>query len=583
MKIAILTKAAAPLRLGLAAATMIAANALSTETANYVFKNGAIYTIDSKQPKAEAIAVTGKRISYVGKNPGALAYIGDKTQVIDLQGQMLLPGFVEAHIHPTVAIITMGIDLQTDTVEEILARAKTWADAHPEAPLIRGFGWRFNLFPLTGPNKADLDKPFPDRPVILFGIDGHCAWVNSKALELAGVNARTSDPMPGFSYFQRDPRTSEPTGYLVEVPAFQQVLFKLQAPTLEAMIAAMADQLVKFSAAGITAVFDAGMPGMPTDRGFEAYQDLEKKGKLPLRVVGSYYWNNPETEDPVGIVLRLHEKYHSELVQARTLKINIDGGDLQRTSVMIKPYADDASYHGKFLIEPKLINAAVLKAQAHGVDTHAHALGDGAVRAYLDAVEAAQKTYPKSVSRHANAHGVYLTDEEIARMAKLKVIYQASPQWNDPDPVIEMSTKIIGKDVMFAEMGRIHSVLKAGGRVAFGTDWPAANYVSTYRPLDAIQVALTRAILPQYGKKQFMSVLPPENERIALDQALQASTLDAAYVLGLEDKIGSLQPGKLADLVVLEKDLHNIAPSEISATKVNLTMMNGKITHRIGL
>ena len=556
---------------------------VAAESADYVFKNGAIYTMDAKQPKAQAIAITGKKISYVGTDEGVGAYIGDKTQVTDLKGQMLLPGFVDAHTHPTTAFIAQGADLQYDSLEEILASLKAWADAHPEAKVIRGFGWRYNVFPQTGPNKTDLDKLFPDRPVILAAIDGHSAWVNSKALEMAGVDAKHPDPVPGFSYYQRDPETNEPTGWAVETPAAQEMLGKLDPPTPEAVIAAMTDTLPKFAAAGITAVFDAGMPLMPTDRGFAAYQQLEKEGKLPQRIVGCYYWNNPKAEDPVGTALRLREKFQSELVQAKTLKINVDGGDFQRTTVLIKSYPDEPGYHGEFLLGPELINAAVLKAQADGLDTHAHVVGDGAVRAYLDAVEAAQKAYPKSISRHTAAHATYLTDDEVARMAKLNVTCQASAQWNTPDPGVEVSVKNIGKDVMFTEMGRINSVLEAGGRVAFGADWPAANYTSTFLPLDAIQVSMTREILPKYGKKQFMPILPPENERITLDQALKAQTLDAAYVLGLEDRIGSLEVGKLADVVVLEKDLHTIPTGDISTTKVKLTMMNGKVTHREGI
>ncbi len=508
--------------------SVITVRGAERQAADYVFKNGAIYTMDANAPKAQAVAVTGKEISYVGDDKGAEACVGDNTKVIDLNGSMLLPGFVESHIHPTLAVFAAGADLQTDSLDEVLARTKAWADSHPDAPIIRGFGWRYNVFPPTGPNKADLDKLFPDRPVVLFAIDGHSAWVNSKALAMAGITAETPDPAPGFSWFERDPKTNEPSGWLVEVPAVQAVFFKLQTPSPENVIAAMVEQLAKFSAAGITAAWDAGIPLMPTERGLEAYQDLEKENKLPLRIVGSYYWNNPAADDPVGTVLRLREKHHSELVQAKALKINVDGGDFQHTTVLIKPYADRPGYRGEYLLDPKLINAAVLKAQANGVDTHAHTLGDGAVRAYLDAVEAARKAYPDSPSRHTASHCQYMSDDEIERMAKLNVTYQASAQWNTPDPGVEMSIKIIGKDVMFTEYGRINSVLKAGGRVAFGTDWPAANYVSTYRPLDAIQVALTRAILPQFGTKQFMPVLPPENERITLDQALKASTLDAA-------------------------------------------------------
>ena len=178
---------------------MAAVSALAADKADYVFKNGAIYTLDSKNPTAQAIAITGKHISYVGTNEGVQAFVGDKTQVIDLKGQMLLPGFVDSHIHPANALMAEGADLQTNSLEQLLASLKKWADAHPDAKVIRGYGWRYSLFPATGPTKADLDKLFPDRPVILFPNDGHSAWVNSKALELAGVNASTPDPVPGFS------------------------------------------------------------------------------------------------------------------------------------------------------------------------------------------------------------------------------------------------------------------------------------------------------------------------------------------------------------------------------------------------
>jgi len=571
------------LRACLAGAVMIATNAVFAETADYVFKNGAIYTIDSQNPKAEAIAISGKHIVYVGNNDGAQAFIGDKTEVTDLQGRMLLPGFVEAHIHPGLAFFTKGADLQCDTVQEVLARVKAEADANPDAKVIQGFGWRYFLFPTTGPNKADLDKLFPDRPVLLVAIDCHSAWLNSKALELAGINAKTPDPVPGVSYFQRDPKTGEPTGWVVETAAEQEVLAKLDPPTPESQNAAIAEQLPKFAAAGITAAFDAGIATMPAERGFEGYQKLEKDGKLPLRIVGCYYWNNPAITDPVPLALALRHRFHSELVQVRTLKIMLDGGESQHTAVMLKPYADQPDTRGEFQIPPKLLDAAVLKAQANGLDTHAHSYGDGATRAYLDAIQKARKAYPNSPSRHTAAHAMFLTDEEIARFPKLDVTMQTSAQWFTPDPTLGLMLKIVGEDLISTEYARMNSMLKAGGRLAFGTDWPASGWVATYRPLDAIQVALTRQILPQYGKQQVMPVMPPVNERITLDQALKAYTLDAAYVLDLENKIGSLKPGKLADIVVLEKDLHDISPSEISTTKVNLTMMNGKITHRNGL
>ena len=554
-----------------------------TPKADTVFVNGAVYTMDAKQPRAEAVAVRGKRIVYVGTTAGTKPFVGTSTKVVDLAGRMLLPGFIDSHAHPTAAHIAMGADLQFDTAEEILAAARKWADAHPGSDVVFGFGWRYVAFPQTGPTRAALDRVFPDKPVLLVAIDGHSAWVNSKALEMAGVDARTPDPLPPTSYFQRDEK-GEPTGWLVEVPAMQVVMARLKPPSAEALAGALQEQVGAMAAAGITAVFDAGILGIPQELGFSFYRALEKEGALPIRVVGSFYWNDPTVKDPVQAVTALRKRFDSELVRPRVLKINVDGGDLQHTAVMLAPYADRPGFHGDFVLEPKRFDGAVMKAQAAGMDTHAHAFGDGAVTAYLDAVERARKAYPRSPSRHTAAHALYLTDDLIARMVRLDVTAQLTPHWMTPEPSNLLSADTtIGRKVLFAEYGRTGSVLKQGGRVAFGSDWPASGYVSTFRPLDEIQTALTRAILTQYGTRKFADVMPPDGERITLDQALRAQTLAAAHVLHLEDRIGSIEVGKLADLVVVEKDLHAVPPGEVSHTRVQLTMMNGKVTWRDGI
>ena len=267
-------------------------------------------------------------------------------------------------------------------------------------------------------------------------------------------------------------------------------------------------------------------------------------------------------------------------MQFRALKINADGGEAQHTAVMLKPYFDRPGFHGDYLLDPKLMEAAVLKAQANGLDTHCHCYGDAALRTYLDIVAKAEKQYPNSPSRHTLAHALLITDPDVPRFKELNVTMQTSAQWITPDPYSEMVVQILGNEVVNTEWARMNSVLKAGGRLALGTDWPAAGYVSSYRPLEAIQVALTRAILPQYGDKQFTPIMPPADERITLDEALKAYTMGSAYVLDMEQTIGSLEVGKLADLVVLEKDLYKIPPADISTTKVRLTMMNGKVTYK---
>lgn len=554
------------------------ANAAADDNyADYVFTHGKVFTMNPAAPWQQAVAVKGKKIIYVGDDVHIAKYIGKSTKEIDLQGRMLLPGFVESHIHPYSAVVTSGVDLQSDSLEEVLKKVKEWADAHPDDKVVSGFGWRYNLFDTNGPNKQDLDAIIPDRPVFLYAIDGHSAWVNSKALEMAGVTPSTPDPEYPFSYFKRDEKTGELTGWLVEVPAEHLVKNKIDPTTPASAASALKRQMPLFSAAGITAVFDAGVLVVPTEDGLDIYQKLEKEMNLPIRVVGCYYWNNPQFEDPVGKVLALKAKYNSELVQVKALKINVDGGDLQHTAVMLKPYGDRPGFHGDFLLSPDLINAAVLKAQANGIDTHSHSYGDGAIKANIDAVELARKAYPNSKSRHTIAHAIYMTDDEIARLAKLDIVAQFSAQWAAPDPGIKVSVDIIGTDVAYKEYMRIASVIKAGGKVAFGTDWAAAGYTSTYKPLDAIQVATTRAILPQYGLRQFLPQMPPVDETVSLEEALKAYTMGSAYVLGLEDKIGSVEAGKLADLVVLEQNLFDIPKENISGTKVMLTMSNGNI------
>jgi len=549
--------------------------------ADYVFTHGKVYTMNPVAPWHQAVAVKGNKIIYVGDDMHIAKYIGKGTKEIDLQGKMLLPGFVESHIHPFSAVVTSGADLQSDSLEEVLKKVKEWADAHPDDKVVSGFGWRYNLFDANGPNKQDLDAIIPDRPVFLYAIDGHSAWVNSKALEMAGVTPSTPDPAYPFSYFKRNEKTGELTGWLVEVPAEHLVKNAIDPTNPVSAASALKRQMPLFSAAGITAVFDAGVLVVPTEDGLDIYQKLEKEMNLPIRVVGCYYWNNPQFEDPVGKVLALKAKYNSELVQVKALKINVDGGDMQHTAVMLKPYGDRPGFHGDFLLSPDLINAAVLKAQANGIDTHSHSYGDGAIKANIDAVELARKAYPNSKSRHTIAHAIYMTDDEIARLAKLDIVAQFSAQWAVPDPGIKVSVDIIGTDVAYKEYMRIASVIKAGGRVAFGTDWAAAGYTSTYKPLDAIQVATTRAILPQYGLRQFLPQMPPVDEVVSLEEALKAYTMGSAYVLGLEDKIGSVEAGKLADLVVLEQNLFDIPKENISGTKVLFTMFNGKIVFEL--
>jgi predicted amidohydrolase YtcJ len=542
--------------------------------ADIVFRNGAVYTVNGGREWARAAAVRDKHIVYVGDDAGVLALIGPRTRVVDLNGKMLLPGFVEGHIHPVAgAAITRGVDLQFDSRNETLEALQAYRDKQGKVDVIRGFGWRYNAFPTTGPRKEDLDQIWPDAPVILAAIDGHSAWVNSRALAIANVTKTTKDPLPGFSYFQRDADSGEPTGYLVEPPAMFMVL-NAAAPFTMSYIAESFEQwLPQASAAGITSLFDAGLLVLPDDAGFQLYQDLERQGKLPFRVVGSTYHNNPAV-DPVPVIKDLRRRFHSELVQASVLKLNIDGGEAQRTAALLAPYSDDPTTAGDTLLPPDLLKDIIRRADADGLNIHIHSYGDRANRLCLDAFEAAIKANPPRDRRHTLAHVVVLADEDVPRFAALGITAQFSAQWSVGDAYWH--------GVMRSRLGaraeqvyRIGSILRHGGNIALGTDWPAAGYYSTYRPLEAIEIATTRQEL----NKPDQPPLVPLDERISLDQALRAATMGPAYQLGLDQKIGSIEVGKLADLVVLDKNLFEVAPHEIHKTKVLMTVMNGQVRH----
>ncbi len=564
-----------------AAATVSAAPSFVSEavaaadpSADIVFRNGPVYTMSSDKPWARAVAVKGKRIVYVGDDAGVRSFVGPRTRIVNLAGRMLLPGFVEGHTHPMVgAALTRGVDLQFDTRQEMLDALKAYRAKIGKVDIVRGFGWRYSAFPATGPRKEDLDAIWPDVPVILVGIDGHGAWVNSQALALAGVTKDTKDPIPGFSYFQRDP-TGEPTGFLVEPPVMLLVNNAIQPFSLDYVAAGLAEWLPKAAAAGITTVFDAGIQVLPDPEGFALYAQFERKGKLPFRLIGSYYHNRPDV-DPLPVIKALRREFQSELVRASVLKLNMDGGDNAHTGVFLAPYADAPETSGEPLLPPEQFADIVRRADRDGIDIHVHCIGDRATRLTLDAVEAAIKANPPRDRRHAIAHLTLVDPQDEPRFAKLGVVAQFSAQWAVADRPWHSVTRARLGAPRADNVYRIGSILRHGGMLSFGADWPAANSYSTYKPLDAIEIAVTRRELDKPKGEQ----LPPANEVIPLDAALKAATMGPAWQIGLEREIGSIEVGKLADLIVLEKNLFDVAPHEIHKTKVLMTVMNGKVRH----
>lgn len=543
---------------------------------DFVFRNGPIYTVAGPRPWVQALAVTGDTITYVGDEAAAMALAGPGTRVVDLNGRLLMPGFVEGHIHPFLgAFLTSGVDLQVPTGADALAAIAKYAGDHPDGP-IRGFGWRVDMFGPAGPTRADLDAVLPDRPGFFFAIDGHSLWANSKALELAGVSRDTADPIPGFSYYVRD-ENGEPTGYVLEVDAVLGLVNAIEPISPETMAALLETWLPKATEAGITALFDAGVPPIGDDQGalISLYTDVEKRDALPFRVVASYSVKSPPVDDAVAKFTGIRDRVSTDLVQVGAVKIIGDGTQEGYTAWLLEPYADKPDSVGGSPFTEDQWRELIGAVDAAGVDVHVHACGERTARTALDAIEAAIAANPPRDRRHTIAHLVYVEDPDSARFGELGVIAQFSANWisADPDTVTNLAARYgrPRQDLFY----RTQDVLKGGGRVSLGTDWPAAGYFSTYKPLDSIQIGVTRQLIGTADAP----VLAPADQALTVAEAVHANTLGAAYQIRLNNKVGSLEVGKLADLIVLDQNILEIDPHDIHRTNVTMTMMNGRVRH----
>lgn len=545
--------------------------------ADFVFHNGRVYTVAGAAPWADAVAVRGNTIVHVGDEAGAKAMAGPKTQFVDLKGRLLMPGFVEGHTHPFLgAFLTSGLDLQLANLDEVLAAIKAYAEANPTGP-IRGFGWRVDMFPPEGPNRAELDAILPDRPAFFFAIDGHSLWVNSKALDMAGVNHDTPDPIPRFSYYARDQK-GDPTGYVLEVNAVLSLVNAVEPITGEAMARLLEGWLPKAAAAGITTVFDAGVPPIGSDQGamFALYVDADKRGVLPFRVSAGYTVKSPPIDKAVETLTDIRKRIGSELVKVDTVKIIGDGSQAGYTAWLIEPYADMPDSTGGSPFTEEQWHQLIGMVDAAGFDVHVHACGERTARVALDSIEKAIAANPTRDRRHTIAHLVYVEDSDMPRFHKLGVIAEFSANWSSADPdTLENMVARYGQP-RASRMYRTRSVLKAGGRVSFGTDWPAAGYFSTYEPLKSIQVGVTRQLI---GLKD-APVLSPADERLTVEEAIHANTMGAAYQLRMDHQVGSIEVGKLADLIILDRNILEGDPHEIHKAKVEMSMMNGTIRHK---
>ncbi len=552
-------------------------NASRFSSADWIFYDGAVYTVNRARPWAQAVAVSGRQIAYVGSTRGAETYRGSNTRMVNLRGAMILPGFVESHLHFVGGAVSDNPDLSisdADTQDHLFRLLDQYARDHPDEDPVLGRGWKHVLFP-QGPTKEMLDPIFPDRAVQLRSIDGHSSWVNSVALERAGIDRSSPDPQPGFSYFVRDEQ-GEPTGFLME-GASQIVSEALVNVDSDYVRGAVQRLQPEFSAEGLTTVYDAGViTDCEEEDAFSALQELDQEGELALRVMGSYVLDNDE--DAPGAVARLLEmrdRYYSNHLSVSVLKIFLDGVPETHTALLLEPYADRPDFRGTPNLAPDTFKSVVTEADRSGIDVHVHAIGEGATRMTLDAVEAAQAANGRQGTRHTSCHVYYVEPDDLQRFRQLGVIAQTSGEWILWDDFHDLMTVRLG-DERTRQLYRLDSLAADGAVVTLGSDWPYSANIVSYSPLLQIEMAHTRR---QPGAA-CAEPLPPENEALSLPEAIASMTINGAYQLRMEDEVGSIEAGKRADLVILQKNLFDLPSHEIHDTRVLLTMMDGRAVHQ---
>jgi predicted amidohydrolase YtcJ len=555
------------------------------QQAELVLAGGAIYSADATRRQmapaaspdgrpASAVAVVGGRIAALGdaRERDFQDLIGPATQVVDLRGRALLPGFQDAHVHPAFAGITMiSCNLMgAASLDEALARIVAYGQQHPEREWIAGSGWRMEWFPGGTPDRRTLDQVTQGRPAYLFNRDGHGAWANTRALQLAGVDAHTPDPADGR--IEREP-DGGPQGTLHEGAA-NLVARLLPELTVEERLAGLLLAQQHMHARGITAWQDAIVGdylGSPDP--LPVYLAAAASGQLTARVEGALWWDRDKGGEQVPDILARRERGRAPRFRASTVKIMQDGVAENFTAGMLEPYGDPTGCHdhgsGLSYVDPVALREYVTGLDAAGFQVHLHAIGDRAVREALDAIEAALTVNGRNDNRHHIAHLQVVHPDDVPRFAQLGVTANMQGLWAAHEPQMdELTIPFIGT-ARTARQYVFGDLLRSGARLAAGSDWA----VSSANPMRAIHVAVNRSLQGATGAEA-EPFLPTQS--LALGEALAAYTIGSAYVNHLDGETGTIEPGKLADLVVLDRDPFAAPPAEIGSTGVLATYVQGE-------
>jgi predicted amidohydrolase YtcJ len=537
-----------------------------------LLRNGKIYTADKARSIRQAIAFTGNIIVAVGNDKDMEPLIGAGTKIVDLGGKLVLPGLIDTHIHPIVGAVNgakcslAGVKATTEALTPViracLDKEQDADDQWFEAVQLDNYG-----FSATA---KDVDKIEAKRPIVLWGNDGHTGWVNSRGLELTGVTAETPDP-PGGK-IGRDP-SGAPTGTFADSAALL-VDKKLPVPSLEERASLTAAELKRMSAFGITSLMDAYVT--PAEEA--VWHRLYDTGRLPMRVHMAIYVADPSNDSDEAVARLLAASKAGDVdpdfLRAGVVKVFADGvmEYPAQTAALLNPYLDangKATKHsGELYFDPRRFARLVQKLDAAGLTVHIHTAGDRAVRTSLDAFAAARTANGDRDNRHQIAHLQLVDPADFPRFKELGVIADFQLEWGRREPSTEGPIEpYLGLD-RYRFLDPTGSLYKAHATIIGGSDWD----ISTYNPFRAFQVAVTRAGGPRQKPLNI-------DERIPLETAIDAYTINAAYAMKHDKITGSLEEGKRADLVVLDRDILTTDPETIEDTKVLATYLDGRLVY----